>query len=208
MNYIGSKLRLSESFILKTIKAVCGNNLSDKVFCDIFAGTGIVGRTFKPLVKKVIANDVEYYAYVLNKNYIGNNDTLEGKEAFIDELNALVKASQMLKTDGFIYQNYCLGGSGTRQYFSDDNGKKIDTLRYKIEEWREEGLSDSLYYFLLTSLLEAADKVANTASIYGAYLKHLKKSAQKELILQAPETVGDILPSLQKMKYSKKMLMS
>lgn len=31
---------------------------------------------------------------------------------------------------------------------------------------------------------QCADKVANTASVYGAYLKQLKKSAQKELILQ------------------------
>ena len=39
---------------------------------DIFAGTGIVGKTFKTSVKKVISNDVEYYSYVLNKNYIEN----------------------------------------------------------------------------------------------------------------------------------------
>jgi len=38
-----------------------------------------------------------------------------------------------------------------------------------------------LYYFLLASLLEKADAVANTASVYGAFLKHLKKSAQKSL---------------------------
>jgi len=38
---------------------------------------------------------------------------------------------------------------------------------------------------LLASLLESADKVANTASVYGAYLKHLKKSAQKELVLES-----------------------
>ncbi|GHV33921.1 hypothetical protein FACS1894178_0430 [Bacteroidia bacterium] len=45
-------------------------------------------------------------------------------------------------------------------------------------------ISENLYYFLLCSLLESADKLANTASVYGAYLKNLKKSAQKELILQ------------------------
>ena len=36
---------------------------------------------------------------------------------------------------------------------------------------------------MLCSLLECADKVANTASVYGAYLKHLKNSAKKELVL-------------------------
>ena len=146
---------------------------------DIFAGTGIVGRTFKTSVKKVISNDIEYYSYVLNKNYIENHKPLENKNELIEELN-----SMPLINDGFIYKHYCLGGNGKRQYFSDENGKRIDTMRTAIENWKENGrISDNLYYFLLCSLLECADKVANTASVYGAYLKNLKKSAQKKLVL-------------------------
>ena len=58
-------------------------------------------------------------------------------------------------------------------------------MRTAIENWKEEGrISDNLYYFLLCSLLESA---ANTASVYGAYLKNLKKSAQKELVLEPAE---------------------
>ena len=72
MNYIGSKHKLSD-WLLENIKAVCGDDLSQLVFCDLFAGTGAVGRTFKPYVKRVIANDLEFYSYVLNRNYIGNN---------------------------------------------------------------------------------------------------------------------------------------
>ncbi len=40
-----------------------------------------------------------------------------------------------------------------------------------------------MYYFLLASLLESSDRRANTASVYGAFLKHLKISAQKPLSL-------------------------
>ena len=150
---------------------------------DIFAGTGIVGRTFKTSVKKVISNDVEYYSYVLNKNYIENHRPLENKNELLDELNSL-----SLISDGFIYSNYCQGGNGERQYFSDDNGKRIDTMRTTIESWKNNGrISDNLYYFLICSLLECADKVANTASVYGAYLKNLKKSAQKKLVLEPAE---------------------
>ena len=58
MNYIGSKFKLS-SWIEKEVKRVVGGDLSQKVFCDIFAGTGIVGRTFKKEVKQVISNDIE-----------------------------------------------------------------------------------------------------------------------------------------------------
>ncbi|MDX9814773.1 MAG: DNA adenine methylase, partial [Sulfurimonadaceae bacterium] len=42
MNYIGSKLKLS-SWIEEEVKKVAGDDLSEKIFCDIFAGTGIVG---------------------------------------------------------------------------------------------------------------------------------------------------------------------
>ena len=180
MNYIGSKHKLL-NFIKNAIYEVVGKNLSDKILCDIFAGTGVVGRSFKCEVKKVIANDCQYYSYVLNKNYIENHFEIKNKEQYINDLNALP-----LITDGFIYQNYCIGGNGQRQYFSDFNGKKIDIVRTKIEQWKEANkISSNLYFFLLASLLECADKVANTASVYGAYLKNLKKSAQKELILQS-----------------------
>ncbi len=184
MNYIGSKLKLS-SWIKEEIKSVVGRDLSNKIFCDIFAGTGIVGRTFKEEVKKIIANDLEHYSYVLNKNYIGNHEDIKDKDKYIEKLNNLP-----LIDTGFIYQNYCIGSGSGRQYFSDENGKKIDTIRIKIKKWYENRkIDDDLYYFLLASLIESADKVANTASVYGAFLKHLKKSAQKELILEGAEFI-------------------
>ena len=178
MNYIGSKHKLS-NFIKETIYSVVGQDLSDKIFCDIFAGTGIVGRNFKQETKKIISNDIEYYSFVLNKNYIENHLPIADKELYINILNDLEP------TEGFIYNNYCRGGNGERQYFSDINGKKIDAVRNKIKQWKEnDEIKDNLYYFLLTSLLESADKVANTASVYGAYLKKIKKSAQKDLFIK------------------------
>jgi adenine-specific DNA-methyltransferase len=178
MNYIGSKLKLS-SFIKNAVCSVVGKDLSQKVFCDLFAGTGIVGRTFKKDVKKVISNDFEYYSYVLNKNYIENHKPLKFQK-YIDKLNN-IKPSER----GFIYKNYCLGSGSGRQYYSDYNGKKIDAVRREIEKWfKNKEIDGKLYYFLLTSLLEAADKVANTASVYGAFLKKLKNSAQKNIFLE------------------------
>ncbi len=178
MNYIGSKYSLLP-FLESTIEDVVGTDLHDKVFCDIFAGTGVVGRSFKPKVRKVIANDWEYYSYVLNRNYIGNHLELDGKEELLNRLNQLEGAG-----DGFIYRNYCKGSGSGRQYFSDENGKKIDAIRSQIEKWRTSGyVSEDMYFFLLASLLESADKLANTASVYGAFLKHLKATAQKPLSL-------------------------
>lgn len=178
MNYIGSKYRLSD-FIKKNVYLVSGNDLSEKVFCDIFAGTGIVARSFKQDAKKIIANDFEYYSFVLNKNYIENHEPIPQKHEYIEVLN------KIRPIEGFIYKNYCLGSGSGRQYFSDYNGQKIDAIRQQIENWyKKEDIKENLYYFLLASLLESADKIANTASVYGAFLKHLKKSAQKELTLE------------------------
>ncbi len=177
MNYIGSKYKLSD-FISSSVKSIVGDDLSDKIFCDLFAGTGVVGRNFKKEVKKVISNDMEFYSYVLNKNYIENHEFLDN-EIYIKELN------ETNGEEGFIFNEYSENGKANRLYFSEHNGKKIDVIRTKIEFWKtEKKISSALYYFLLASLLESADKVANTASVYGAFLKKIKKTAQKELILE------------------------
>ena len=177
MNYIGSKYKLSD-FISSSVKSIIGEDLSDKIFCDLFAGTGVVGRNFKKEVKKVISNDMEFYSYVLNKNYIENHEFLDN-EIYIKELN------ETNGEEGFIFNEYSENGKANRLYFSEHNGKKIDAIRTKIEFWKtEKKISSALYYFLLASLLESADKVANTASVYGAFLKKIKKTAQKELILE------------------------
>ena len=85
MNFIGSKRKLSE-FIKTTIYSVVGNDLSDKIFCDIFAGTGSVGKSFKQEVKQIISNDIEYFSFVLNKNYIENNKQMNNQQSLINEL--------------------------------------------------------------------------------------------------------------------------
>ncbi len=177
MNYIGSKHKLS-SFIFDTVIETCGNDLSQKTFCDLFAGTGIVGRAFKSSVKQVIANDVEYYSFVLNRNYIGNHTTFDYDE-FIAELNN-IKGNK-----GFIFQNYSQDGKAGRNYFTAENGQVIDAARIQIEAWKKSSIiSEDQYFFLLASLLESADKVANTASVYGAYLKHIKSSAAKKIVIK------------------------
>lgn len=181
MNYIGSKLKLS-GFIVDCITRYVGDfkPLSECVFCDLFAGTGAVGRAFKGKVRKIIANDKEFYSFVLNQNYIGNHTAIKNLDAIVARLNDL----QGIK--GKIYENYSLGGTQgriyERMYFSDSNAMKIDAIRNEIQNLKQANAIDSnAYYFLLASLLECADKVANVASVYGAFLKTLKKSALKTM---------------------------
>jgi adenine-specific DNA-methyltransferase len=203
MNYIGSKLSLLE-FLEDSINKVVDRDCH--VFCDLFAGTGIVGNYFKKKGYKIIANDIQYYSFVLNKHYIENHKELKflkltkkllklKKVKIEDRKNLICDYLEDLKgVKGFIYKNYCAGGTKNkkmqRQYFSDINGMRCDAIRKKIEEWKKEKLiNNNEYYFLLTSLIESVDKQANTASVYGAFLKKIKKSAQKNFILKPAELV-------------------
>ena len=122
MRYIGSKLRLIY-FIQDTIQKYCGDNLKDKVFCDLFAGTGIVGRYFSPMVKKVIANDLEKYAYI--SNYVGLKGYLHDTVKFhLNKMNELEGTK-----DSSLYNAYAENGTAGRLYFSESNGEKIAAAR-------------------------------------------------------------------------------
>lgn len=198
MNYIWSKLSL-----LKFIEEWINKIVSEKnyIFSDLFAWTGIVWRYFKEKWHKVVANDMQYYSYVLNRNYIWNHKELEFN-SIIWEIKELLTIEISKRKDfvceylnnlpwkkWFIYKNYSLWWTKwsefERQYFSDENALKCDAIRTKIEKWKKEKkINENEYYFLLASLVESTDKVANTASVYGAFLKQLKKSALKPLILK------------------------
>ncbi|POY38745.1 hypothetical protein C3L50_11445 [Flavobacterium alvei] len=72
MNYIGSKQKLS-SFIQTTVNSIVGDDLSQKTFCDLFAGTGIVGRTFK--IELFLKNNWTLFVHFLNICIFGQNMT-------------------------------------------------------------------------------------------------------------------------------------
>jgi adenine-specific DNA-methyltransferase len=203
MNYIGSKLSLLE-FLEESINKVVSKKC--RVFCDLFAGTGAVGSYFKKKGYSIISNDIQYYSFVLNKQYIENHKILEFRELEnkfpqlkkikIEDRKVFVcdYLSNIKGIKGFVFKNYCLGGTNNkrvqRQYFSDGNGMKCDAIRTKIEEWkREELINSEEYFFLLTSLIETIDKYANTASVYGAFLKNLKETAQKLFVLKPAELI-------------------
>ena len=183
MNYIGSKYSLLD-FIHRTISDVTGYKSGDDyVFADLFAGTGVVGASYRKDGCRVISNDIQYYSYVINKYFIEGSESID--ESLINNLNLLENI------DGFIYGNYCAGSGSGRNYFTDNNGKKCDAIRIEIEKLFDQKLiSEEIYFGLLACLVNSIDKYANTASVYGAFLKHIKKSAQKQFELE-------LLPKIQ-----------
>lgn len=177
MNYIGSKYSLME-FLKNTIEDVTGyHNGEGHIFADLFAGTGIVGSTYKEMGYNVISNDIQYYSYVINKHLIENIPVMD--DSILDYLNSLEGI------EGFIYNNFCAGSGSERNYFTDINGQKCDAIRTELEVMLEKGdIDQSVYFYFLGSLINSIDKYANTASVYGAFLKHIKKTAQKDFKLE------------------------
>ena len=176
MNYIGSKQKLLD-FIEKTIESVAGNK-EGRIFADLFAGTGAVAGRFREKNYKVIANDIQYYSYVIIRNLVEGDFKSFVKPELVKELNLLKGI------DGFIFKNYCPELS-ERMYFSTENGKRCDAIRNEISFLYNQGkINREQYFNLLSALINSIDKCANTTSVYGAHLKHLKKPAQRDFIFE------------------------
>jgi len=173
VHYLGSKTKLIP-FIDTSMRQVLGSDIRHKTLCDLFAGSGAVTCSYKDKVGSLIVNDAEYYSYILVKNML-RSEPLKHVEAVMEKLFTCKGIK------GKIYKHYALGGGEGRNYFSDENAQKIDALRQGIEVYRED---EALYVCLLASLLESAHKVSNTASIYSAFLKELKPSAQEKLVFK------------------------
>ncbi len=162
--YLGSKAMLLD-FICRSICQVVSERLEDCTFLDPFAGTGVVAAFFAGKAKEVLAGDLLYSNYVTNRAFLcttAQNADLDKVAALLRQLNALAGE------EGYLPENY------GNTYFTLENARKIQAVRERIAAWqREELITDQEYCLLLTSLLYAADKVANTCGQYDSYLKNL-----------------------------------
>ena len=190
MNYLGSKIRLA-GFIYNVISNSIKRKLIDCSFCDLFAGTGVVGNQFHDKVKSIIYNDREYYSFVINSAFFSK----VSEEKYRDMLTEL---NQLDGREGFVFNQYSECGKAGRLYFSAENGRKIDAIRMDIERrFLSFEINQDFYILLLATLLKAVDKVANTASVYCAYLKTLKITVTKNLQLLPVNRTSQLHPNHQ-----------
>ena len=193
MRYIGSKLRLT-NFIESTVKKYCGKELSEKVFCDLFAGTGVVGRTFSPMVKKVIANDLEKYSFIANYVQLkGYNQEVWKKYFSCLEYDFSHNYVDEYNKDRNLIEAYTEGGSKNRLFFCRENGEKIQAARNRLSQWSKHFTYED-YFAILYTIIEGADKVANTMSTYGMFASKLKDNALKPVEFKEPKTAENAGP--------------
>lgn len=187
MRYIGSKTNL-----LAEIRSVVETQApKSEVFCDIFAGTGVVGREFKRS-HQLISNDILYFSYVLNSAYNGlpkrpSFSKLSKKLGMdpIDFLNSIDGEDLEVTPSDFVAISYSPAGDAGRQYLSIPNALKIDRIRQTINDWLQAGeISKSESHYFLASLIEDVPSVSNTTGTYGAFLKHWDSRALKPITLK------------------------
>jgi len=166
--FLGSKQKLL-AFIENVVNKVCPNY---QTFCDIFAGTGVVGQYFNKPNVKIISNDL------LISNYIPLNAFLGSDKSQLDENNLEEKINYLnnLQINGENYFSKHFGG----RYFSLENAKKIGLIRENIDEIAKDQREK---YALITSLIYAADKIANTVGHYDAYRQKMYMTNPLDLLI-------------------------
>ncbi len=164
--YLGNKYKLL-GFIEDIVSEKCKSAQS---VCDIFAGTGVVGKRFNNEKMKIISNDFLSANYVCLQTFLGINHDIE---KLVDEKIRYLNAMQN-HTENYFSNNF--GGT----YFSEENAAKIGAIREEIDAIGE---TENEKNILICSLIYAADKVANTVGHYDAFRKKLDMLQPLNLLL-------------------------
>lgn len=167
--YLGNKYNLLP-FIDETIKA---EKIEFKTFADLFAGTGAVSSLYQN--KILITNDLLYSNYINNLAWFSPEKIDKCKiEEIIYFYNNINK-----KKNNYMTKNF------SDTFFSAEDCSKIGQIREDIENKFVEGIINNRERaVLITSLLYAMDRIANTVGHYDAYIKGAE--FKKHLELKVP----------------------
>jgi adenine-specific DNA-methyltransferase len=174
IKYLGSKRRLVP--VLGAITRVSGARRA----LDLFTGTTRVAQEMKKRGADVTAVDTARYSEVFAQCYVA----LDGAAANVGEIeDALTDLANRPGYDGYFTETF-----GVRsRYVQPHNGRRIDAARDAIER---DYAGSWLYPVLLTSLIEAADRVDSTTGLQMAYVKQWANRSYNDLELRVPELVA------------------
>jgi len=169
--YLGSKYKLLE-FIEKIVQEHTKNC---KIFLDLFAGTGVVADYFNKKYD-VVLNDLLRCNYISYECFFSDLEYSEKKVTdIIEKYN-----KKNVKKENYYSKNF------KNTYLNEKNLKKVGFIRDDIDNLFEKKLINKRERaILITSLVYAVDKIANTVGHYDAYRKN--GDLEKELILKLPQ---------------------
>lgn len=167
--YLGSKTKLLD-FIESILES---EKISFNSFADIFAGTGsVANRFFKR--SNIVVNDILDSNHHIYKAFLGSEKI--SKKKLLNKLKVYNNLDVNKYSDNYFSKNF------SNTYFDKKNAKKIGIIRDDIEKLFEERIiNEREKSYLLTSLIYALDKIANTVGHYDAYRK--VKIDEKKLFL-------------------------
>ena len=170
IKYLGSKRNLVPA--LGSIASATGANSA----LDLFSGTTRVAQEFKRRGIFTTACDLASYSYQLARTYIETDANTVDIAALRNHLETM---SALQGKEGYFTETFCRQA----RFFQPHNGRRIDACRDYLVDLQD----DPLFPILLTSLMEAADRVDSTTGVQMAYLKKWAPRSYNQLELRLPQ---------------------
>jgi adenine-specific DNA-methyltransferase len=146
--------------------------------CDLFAGTTRVGQALRRAGVSVHSNDLASYSEAFGQAYIA-----AGEEVDRERLRRLLRHLEALPPEhGYFTETFCLAS----RFFQPHNGMRVDAIRAGIDRLELSPVERGL---LLSSLLQAADRVDSTCGLQMAYVKRWAPRSYGRLELREPAPV-------------------
>ncbi len=171
ITYIGNKRALLKDIEAKIqgVRSELGGRRLNSA--DLFSGSGSVCRLLKRHSKKIFANDLETYSFILNDCYLTNIKDFPQKEC-AEIRSAILSAAARKKTPGIIARNYAPQDdndikAGERVFYTRKNALLLDTYRSLIEK----KCPAELRKFFLAPLLTEASVHVNTSGVFKGFYK-------------------------------------
>lgn len=155
--YLGNKYKLLP-FIKDVVDKEC---IGINTIADLFSGTGSVSSAFTD--KQLITNDLLYSNYIVNVAWFSSQKINKKKiEKLISDFNKI-----NINEENYMTINF------SNTYFNYSDCSKIGFIRESIEDKFTNGeINFREKAVLITSLLYAMDKIANTVGHYDAYFQN------------------------------------
>jgi len=170
IKYLGSKRRLVPE--LTSLFQASGARTA----LDLFTGTTRVAQAFKRAGAEVTAVDCTRFAAVFAACYVATDaGTVDGR--VLEEAVAALNAEP--PRPGYVTETF----SRRSRFFQPHNAARIDAVRDAIAR---DFAGTELEPVLLTSLIEAADRVDSTTGVQMAYVKKWAPRSYRHLELQVP----------------------
>lgn len=172
IKYLGSKRTLVPA-IVEIVGAIPGV----RTVCDLFTGTARVAHGLKRAGYLVTANDAASYSEVLARAYV----EADAERVDLGEIERKLRHLASLPgRRGYFTETFCVRS----RYFQPHNGERIDAMRPEIDRTAANPVEHAI---LLTSLMEAADRVDSTTGLQMAYLKEWAPRSYNEIELRVPK---------------------